>query len=419
MTLLRSFPINDEEKYSTGDVARGFLADHMEKGRVGDFLLVEYKNRKISPETKNSFHTSPRQLQNHSSTQRIPSTFIPLLPSYFLPLIYQSTISYTMADTSKSGLTISLSILEKIPKLQDQEGYLKWKRAMRDHLKMFGLWVYIDELTEAPEDDDEEEEGTKAQDLTCTAIRICVEGNAYTHIEHITNANSAWKTLEENFKPRGSGFLNDTFRKLDNLKLGEFTSPSDYSSQFRQIVNDLQSFSSIMKLDENWLIYRFHTNLGAEFSSYFERYSQAHDPFNEHGEAKHSFSSAMQHFLNTARNLSSETHISKPSSGIISPHTSSVSFVASNLPANQTSIQAGAKPGTNQARVITLTKTVKYCTHCKRDYHIMINILPFETPSLSQQNRKQNDVEKTKSQISTLQIKQTDLSLFNPIEHHS
>ena len=164
---------------------------------------------------------------------------------------------------------------------------------MRDHLKIFGLWVYIDELTEAPDEDDEEEEWMKAQDLTCTTIRICVEGNAYTDIENITNANKAWKTLEENFKPRGSGFLNDTFRKLDNLKLGECTSPSDYSSKFRQIVNDLQSFSSIMRLDENWLIYRYHTNPGAEYNSYFERYSQGYDPFTKFGEAKHSLSSTM------------------------------------------------------------------------------------------------------------------------------
>lgn len=95
-----------------------------------------------------------------------------------------------MAHTTKLGLTISLNILEKIPKLRDQEGYLKWKRTMRDHLKTFGLWVYIDELTEPPENDDEEE-WTKAQDLTCTAIRICVEGNAYTDIENNTNANNA------------------------------------------------------------------------------------------------------------------------------------------------------------------------------------------------------------------------------------
>ncbi len=198
-----------------------------------------------------------------------------------------------MADITKSGLTISLSILEKISKLQDQEVYLKWKRTIRDHLKMFGPWVFIDELTEGGEDDDKEEEWNRAPDLTCTAIRICVEGNAYTDIENITNANSAWKILEENFKPRRSGFLNDTFGKRDNMTLGECTSPSDSASNFRQIVNQLQSFSSSMKLDKNWLIYRFHTNLGTKFSSYFERYSQDHDPFNEQGEAKHSLSSAI------------------------------------------------------------------------------------------------------------------------------
>lgn len=29
---------------------------------------------------------------------------------------------------------------------------------MRNHLKMFGIWVYIDEVTKPPEDDDEEEQ---------------------------------------------------------------------------------------------------------------------------------------------------------------------------------------------------------------------------------------------------------------------
>ncbi len=99
--------------------------------------------------------------------------------------------------------------------------------------------MFINELTEAPEDNDKEEKWNKAQDLTCTAIRICVKGNVYTDIENITNTNSVWKTLEENFKPRGSGFLNDTFRKLDNPTLWECTSPSDYTSKFRRIVNEL------------------------------------------------------------------------------------------------------------------------------------------------------------------------------------
>lgn len=94
---------------------------------------------------------------------------------------------------------------------------------------------------------------------------------------------------------------------LDNLTLGECTSPFYYSFNFRQTVNGIQSFSSVMKLDENWLIYCFHTNLGAEFSSYFEQYSQDHNPFNGRGEAKHSPSSAMQYFLNTAWNPSLES----------------------------------------------------------------------------------------------------------------
>ena len=63
-----------------------------------------------------------------------------------------------MADTTKSGLTISLSILEKIPKLQDQEGYLMRKNTMRNHPNMFELWVYIDKLTEVSNEDDKEEE---------------------------------------------------------------------------------------------------------------------------------------------------------------------------------------------------------------------------------------------------------------------
>ncbi len=37
----------------------------------------------------------------------------------------------------------------------------------------------------------------------------------------------------------------------------------------------------------------------------------------------------------------------------------------------QNSVQAGAQIGTGNARVISLRKTVKYCTHCKQDYHFV------------------------------------------------
>ena len=271
-----------------------------------------------------------------------------------------------MAEVSKPGTTISLTTLEKIAKLQDQEGFLRWKRTMRDHLKIFGLWVYIVEKHERlVEGDAGLDEWIKSHDLTCTALRICVEGNAYSDIENISNAKTAWTTLETNFQPRGSGYLNDTFRKLDNLTLSSCKGSSDYVSKFRMIVNEIQSFSTKMKLDENWLIYQFHTNLGSEHSGYFERYSQEHDPFDENGNTKHTLSSAMQHFQNTIRNPSSHEK-SVISMAAIMPN---AAFVSPNQPANQTMVQPGAQAGTSKARVITLQKTVKYCTYCKRDYH--------------------------------------------------
>lgn len=84
-----------------------------------------------------------------------------------------------MAEVLKLGITISLTTLEKIGKLQDQKGYLKWKYTIHDHLKIFGMWVYIVEKYEQPKQDNAGlEEWVKAHDLTCTALRMCVEGNA-------------------------------------------------------------------------------------------------------------------------------------------------------------------------------------------------------------------------------------------------
>lgn len=96
---------------------------------------------------------------------------------------------------------------------------------------------------------------------------------AYNDIENITNARTAWTILETNFQHRGSGYLNNTFCKLDNLFFSLCNNFNNYVSKFKMIVNKLQSFSTKIKLDKNWLTYQFHINLGNEHSGYFERYS--------------------------------------------------------------------------------------------------------------------------------------------------
>lgn len=74
----------------------------------------------------------------------------------------------------------------------------------------------------------------------------------------------------------------------------------------------------------------------------------------------------MHHFLNMVANPSKIAErslvllVSFGPSTLLSGHDSST---------QQGSIQAGAQASTNNARVISVRKTVKYCTHCKKDYH--------------------------------------------------
>lgn len=173
----------------------------------------------------------------------------------------------TMAKVLKLGTTISLTTFKKIGKLRDPEGCLKQKRIMRNHLQIFGLQIYIVPKHEQLRQDNADlEKWVKAYDLTYTALRICVEGNVYSDIRNITNIKTAWTILETNFKPQGSGYLNNKFQNLDSLTFSSYKNPNYYVSKFWMIVNKLQSFSTKMKLDENWLIYQFHINLGNEHS---------------------------------------------------------------------------------------------------------------------------------------------------------
>lgn len=129
---------------------------------------------------------APRRVDAHPIT--IPSTSIRLF--FFLTsflLITTNSYLIKITDTTKLGLTLPLTVLQKIPKLQDHEGYLKWKRAMRDHIKMFALSV-----SEPPgKMMTEKKEWTKAtrSNLHSNQNLCMIEGNTYNDIENITNAN--------------------------------------------------------------------------------------------------------------------------------------------------------------------------------------------------------------------------------------
>ena len=266
-----------------------------------------------------------------------------------------------MTNDKSLSVSGSMAILERVAKLEDPEGYLEWRRDVRDRLKMLELWTYIEDQATEPLGVTESKIAIwkAGHDKTCTALRLVVNGNAYSDIEDLTNASEAWTLLETNFKPRGSGFLNDAFQRLLGLTLADCKSPADYVSQFRNVVNELRNFSTKIKLDENFLIFFFQTNLGSDHASYFETYAQEHEPFNDSGEAKYTLSLAMHHFQNTVRNPKSKTSTDKMG----------IALIAAHAPAHQHTTQDGVQAGTPNSRVLTLQKTVKYCTHCHRDYH--------------------------------------------------
>ncbi len=193
-----------------------------------------------------------------------------------------------------------------------------------------------------------------------------MESNAYTDIEDLTNASEAWYLLEANFKPRGSGSLNDAMEKLLFLTLNECKDVADYVTKFHSTVTEHKSFSTKFQMDENWLIFLFQYSLSAIHFAYCQSYAQEQNPFGLDGSAKYSLRYAMYYFQNTVANPSKIAERSFVSLAFLGP---SALVSGHNSSKQQSSIQARAQVGTINARVISLRKTVKYCTHCNKNHH--------------------------------------------------
>lgn len=66
------------------------------------------------------------------------------------------------------------------------------------------------------------------------------------------------------------------------------------------------SISLEFKIDDNFFIYNFQSNLGPNYTSDFERYEQNYASFNIHRKAKYNLSSAIEHYQSTVKNPSAK-----------------------------------------------------------------------------------------------------------------
>ena len=276
-----------------------------------------------------------------------------------------------MPDETK--LSASLSQIDKIDKLKGTSNYLVWRQEFEDLLKLLDMWHYIStdnvlpvvggDVTAA-----DRSAWVRAHDKIYTMLKSRCEKNPRAKINTKTNASDAWNALKE-FKPRGSGMLNSTFKKLETLTLASCDGdPQSYADKFQEILEEIENLSEKRQFGDNWKIYRFHTGLGSQYNAYFKQYNQNHDAFNNDGSAKFSLNYAITRFINTVTNPSDTTSIEAQALvALINDtfgHTSSsvIALVAAGG-AHEVKIQQGAHAGNSR----TYTQTCKHYNHCNKD----------------------------------------------------
>ncbi|KAL8635096.1 MAG: hypothetical protein Q9228_007381, partial [Teloschistes exilis] len=251
--------------------------------------------------------------------------------------------------------------------------YLKWKVQVCDALNAADYWYFTNPMT-APaipaQDGPAKNNWVRVNSLICGMIRSRCEEVPRSYIEEVEVASVAWTTLRDRLKPRGSGPLDGTFDRLEALSLAKCTGLQDYADKFQATVNELHQYSP--NLFTTWLVHRFHSGLGnsAKYDTYKTQYRQHDSPFEDNGNPRYDLEYAMGRVLRTfVHKIDSDTNLA---------------MVAAVNSASQQ--QSGIRPGMS-TRVIT--KTVKHCTHCGKDYHTIVECTELH-PELRRNNKRNN-----------------------------
>ena len=199
----------------------------------------------------------------------------------------------------------------------------------------------------------------------CNAIKSTLGVNYYNDHKGSSNACFLWIAIKQGCKPKGSGTLNDRYRRLLDLKLSDFTSASEYAGKFKETHNDIRNMHEELRLNENFLIFLFHTGLGKEHEDYFLHYTQNHASVDAVGKPAFSLEYATQRFIQTVTNPTATR--GESNLGMIAARqeayvgTSSALATLPTVPGQQ-----GAVEGPDAQYV---KKLVKYCRNCKRHFH--------------------------------------------------
>ena len=195
-------------------------------------------------------------------------------------------------------------------------------------------------------------------------------------IDELINVAQTWKIFEINFTSKSVDVVNDLFNKFENCRLKNYFILVVYVNKFRYIVEKISDFSIKVKLDNNFLIYRFHMSLSFNYNSYRENYIQTHDAFKKDDSIKFFLSDIITRFLNIIRNStivivnltisSLETSNDCNSNYKNEHHNHSIVYFINFTAASN--VQNEAILEKSNSRLIF--KLIKNCIWCEKDYHI-------------------------------------------------
>ena len=298
-----------------------------------------------------------------------------------------------MTDATISG-RINLPL--HITKLEGPEGYQVWSREMEQYLIAANLWKWRNQPEEPTEPTakpaaavpQNQLQGSEAQpaaqpaipsdallakianwtlghSLASNAIHSRLGSNLIADYRHERNFATLWSSIQTNCKPKGSGTLNDLYRRLLKLNLGSAKSATEYAGKFKHLHLDITEMAPNLCLETNFLIFLFHTGLGREYEQYFTHYSQTHDPMSaDNDKPAFSLEYAVTRFIQTVQNPSASRDRSSQAFAAHQPQRQSRGGGGAVHVSEHD--QKGAVAG-KHSRLIS--RLVKRCTHCNKDFH--------------------------------------------------
>ena len=165
-----------------------------------------------------------------------------------------------IAGISQGGMSLS-----SIAQLETSKDWMRWNREMRDYLIFAGYSTLL--LAERADLVD-------TQPRPCAAIRSRCEYNAYTLVESHTTVFQMFQTLEEEFRPSGSGTFALLCQRFQEVTLASCKDVSEYVQEFRKIQNELRALDKSLVFPAPFLVHKFLHELGPAYNIFRTTFNQ-------------------------------------------------------------------------------------------------------------------------------------------------